>query len=108
MGTDFPVEYLNPLYTYYSAVFRLNANQKEQPAFEIDEQLTPLQAIAGMTISAAKACRLEHRKGSITAGKDADFIVLSQELFISDKNNVLNTKVIKTVVRGKELYNIGD
>lgn len=108
LGTDFPVEYLNPLFTYYSAVFRLNANQEEQPAFEIDEQLTPFQAVAGMTIFAAKACRLEQRKGSITVGKDADFIVLNQDLFTTTKDNVLNTKVLKTVIRGKELYNLGD
>jgi predicted amidohydrolase YtcJ len=104
LGTDFPVEYLNPLFTFYSAVFRENANNKEQAAFLFEERLSPEQALKGMTIWAAKACKLEHRKGSLEKGKDADFVVLDQNLLKADKNSILKTKVMHTYRMGKKVH----
>jgi len=104
LGTDFPVEYLNPLFTYYSAVFRENANNKSQIPFLFSERLSPIQALKGMTIWAAKACKLEHRKGSLEKGKDADFIILSQDLLKAGKEQVLNSKVIHTYRMGKMVF----
>ncbi len=100
LGTDFPVEYLNPLFTFYSAVYRENANDPEMEPFQMEEKLTPLQALKGMTIWAAKACRLEHRKGSIAVGKDADFVIMDTNLLKASKEEVLKTIIITTVRNG--------
>jgi predicted amidohydrolase YtcJ len=103
LGTDFPVEYLNPLYTFYSAVYRENATAPALKPFQKEESLTPMQALQGMTIWAAKACRLEHRKGSLSKGKDADFIILDQDLLNTPKQEVLKTRVLKTYRSGKAM-----
>ena len=104
LGTDFPVEYINPLYTFYSAVFRKNANAPEQAAFMPEERLTCTEALKGMTIWAAKACKLEHRKGSLQVGKDADYVVMNQNLLMAQENTVLKTKVIRVCRMGKTVY----
>ena len=100
LGTDFPVEYLNPLFTFYSAVYRQNANDEDMKPFLLNEKLSPLEALKGMTIWAAKACRLEQRKGSIEIGKDADFVLLDQNLLNCSQNQVLKAKVLKTISAG--------
>lgn len=106
LGTDFPVEYIDPLYTYYSAVFRQSATAPMKSPFLLNESLTPMEAIKGMTIWAAKACKLEHRKGSLAKGMDADFIVLNQDLLNCNQENVLNTKVLMTISSGKLVFKI--
>lgn len=100
LGTDFPVEYLNPLFTFYSAVFRQNANDGDMKPFLVDEKLMPIEALKGMTIWAAKACRLDHRKGSIEIGKDADFVLLNTNLLNCNQASILNAKIIKTISKG--------
>jgi len=106
LGTDFPVEYIDPLYTYYSAVYRQSATSPMDSPFLINESLSPIEAIKGMTIWAAKACKLEHRKGSLAKGMDADFIVLNQDLLSCKQEQVLNTKIVMTVSSGKLVFKI--
>lgn len=57
-----------------------------------------------MTIWAAKACKLEHRKGSLEKGKDADYVVMDKNLLSIKKEEVLKTKVISTYRTGKKVY----
>lgn len=104
LGTDFPVEYINPFYTFYSAVFRLNATKPDQKPFMEKESLTPEQALKGMTIWAARACMLDHRKGSIAIGKDADMVIMDTDLRTASSADVLKTKVIQTYSKGKLVY----
>jgi predicted amidohydrolase YtcJ len=104
LGTDFPVEYINPLYTFYSAVFRQNALQPEQEVFTPEECLSREEALKGMTIWAAKSCFLENRKGSLSVGKDADFVVMDKNLLTVDKADILKTKIRATYSRGKKVY----
>ncbi len=105
LGTDFPVEYIDPFYTIYSAVFRLSATQTLDKPFIIDEHLSIDQTLKGMTIWAAKACRLEHRKGSLTKGKDADFVVINRDFYhLKQGKDILTSEVLMTVVKGKKVY----
>ncbi|HEY1047412.1 MAG TPA: amidohydrolase [Bacteroidia bacterium] len=104
LGTDFPVEYLQPIFTFYSAVFRESAQHPEYGEFLIGEKLSPIEALKGMTIWAAKACKLEHRKGSLESGKDADFVIMDQNLFEPEKDKVLKSKIIATYSRGIKVY----
>lgn len=104
LGTDFPVEYISPIYTFYSAVFRESATTEGQGSFLLAEQLTPEQALKGMTVWAAKACRLEHRKGQLKPGMDADMTILDKNLLKASKAEVKATKVVRTVRAGKTVY----
>ncbi len=73
LGTDFPVEDPNPLHTFYAAVTRKNAEGKPSESFFPDQRLTREEALKGITIWAATAAFEEKEKGSIEAGKFADF-----------------------------------
>jgi len=94
LGTDFPVEQINPLHTFYTAVFREHPSIKDQAAFLIGEALSREEALKGMTTWAAKACRLEHRKGVLKKGMDADFTILDKNILKVSKEDILKTKVV--------------
>src|SRR5690606_32417939 len=104
LGTDFPVEYLQPIYTFYSAVFRQSFLNENQEAFLLGQALSPQEALLGMTAWAAKACHLEHRKGTIKAGMDADFVISNINLLNTQKDLVKMFKVLQTIRAGKTVY----
>ena len=103
-GTDFPIEQVNPLYTYFAAVHRVNLDFIPQEGFQMENALTPEEALRSMTIWAAKASFEENLKGSIEKGKFADFTVLDRDIITSDRQDVPNTKVLRTFVAGEEVY----
>lgn len=100
LGTDFPVEYLQPLFTFYSAVFRKSAQRTNDVAFLIGERLTPEEALKGMTTWAAKSCFLEHRKGQLKIGMDADFVILDKNLLTVTEKECLKTQIVSTFRNG--------
>lgn len=104
LGTDFPVEDLNPLHTFCAAVFR--QNNKLQPAggFQMENALSKQDALRGMTIWAAKSVFEENTKGSIEVGKQADFVVLPTDLMSASADSIYKTKVIYTYVNGERVY----
>lgn len=104
LGTDFPVEDINPFKTFLAAVAR--ADQKGFPAggFQMENALTRKQALLGMTIWAAKAAFEENEKGSLEKGKSADFIVLNTDLLTCPFTAILKTTVLATFVDGKKVY----
>jgi hypothetical protein len=104
LGTDFPVEKINPLNTFYAAVFRKNHEGNPIEGFQKDQALSREQAIKGMTIWPALANFEENEKGSLEIGKSADFTVLNKDLFKIDEQEIKNTKVLKTIVDGEVVY----
>jgi predicted amidohydrolase YtcJ len=105
LGTDFPVEGIAPLNTYFSAVFRANINDPKQTVYLKDESLSPLEALYGITLWAAKACRLEHKKGSLSKGKDADIVILDKDLLKTSQAEFKNIKVKMTISAGQIKHN---
>jgi len=79
-GTDFPIEDISPLYTFYAAVARKHLDGTPAEGFQMENALTREQALRSITIWVAKGCFLEDRKGSIEVGKDADFVILDRDL----------------------------
>ncbi|MBO7082882.1 MAG: amidohydrolase [Bacteroidales bacterium] len=71
-GTDFPIEDISPIKTFNAAV--------DRKGFQMENALTPEQALRSITIWVAKGCFLEDRKGSIEVGKDADYVILEQDI----------------------------
>ncbi|WP_316831371.1 amidohydrolase [Pedobacter aquatilis] len=104
LGTDFPVENINPLLTFYAATVREDAKGFPKGGFQMENALTPEEAIKGMTIWAAKANFEENEKGSLEIGKLADFVILDNDILKSSPQNILKTKVLKTYLNGEKVY----
>ncbi|KAI9059098.1 hypothetical protein FKP32DRAFT_1614248 [Trametes sanguinea] len=107
LGSDFPVEDMNPLAGFYAAITRVSPDgtSPHGPGGWFPEQrMTREEALKGMTLDPAYASFTEDILGSITPGKLADFVVLSQDIMTVPANNVLSTRVIATVMDGKPVY----
>ena len=104
LGTDFPVEEINPIKTFFAAVARKDAKNYPANGFQKENALTREQALRGMTIWAAKASFDEKEKGSLEVGKAADFVVLNQDLMTVAENLILNTNVLETYSNGEMVF----
>ncbi len=104
LGTDFPVENINPIYTFYAAVARKDLNGYPDEGFQIEDALSREDALRGMTIWAAKSAFEEDVKGSIEAGKFADFIVLEDDIITIEIDRIPNLKVMFTYLNGEKVY----
>ena len=103
-GSDFPIENINPFYGIYAAVSRKNFEGEPKNGFMSENSLTLQEAIKASTIWAAKAAFEENKKGSLEAGKLADFIVIDKDIMNIQESGIFKINVIKTYVSGKEVY----
>jgi len=106
LGTDFPVEDISPLKTFYAAVVRKDAKGWPANGFQMENALTREEALRGMTIWAAKANFEENEKGSLEKGKSADFVILDNDLMKEAPEKLLQVKVLKTFVNGEKVYEV--
>ena len=94
-GTDFPIEHVSPIKTFYSSVARKHLT---------DNKLSREEALKSMTIWAAKGYFAEDRKGSIEVGKEADFVILSDDIMTIDDEKIPEVKVVNTFINGEMVY----
>ncbi len=104
LGTDFPVENIDPMLTFYAATIRKDSKGWPEKGFQIENALTREQALRGMTIWAAKGNFEEKEKGSLEVGKFADFIILDRDIIKATPADLLKTKVLSTYVNGEKVY----
>jgi len=104
LGTDFPVENIDPMLTFYAAVVRKDAKGYPENGFQMENALTREEALRGMTIWAAKGSFEEQEKGSIEKGKFADFIILDRDIMTVEGKDLLNARVLKTYVNGEKVF----
>ena len=104
LGTDFPVEDISPFKTFFAAVVRKDAKDFPAGGFQTENAITREQAIRGMTIWAARAAFEEKEKGSLQAGKAADFIMLDKDLMKCAEAEILQTRVLATYINGESVY----
>ena len=104
LGTDFPVEHVSPLKTFYAAVARTTEEQLPEGGFQMGDALTRMEALKGMTLWAAYANFEEEIKGSIEVGKLADMVILKQDIMNIDIHGVPQVEVIATIVDGNIVY----
>ncbi len=104
LGTDFPVENINPFATFFAATVRKDAKNYPQGGFQMENALSKEQTLRGMTIWAAKGNFEEKEKGSLEPGKFADFIILDQDIMKVADHRILKTQVLKTYINGEKVY----
>ena len=92
-GTDFPIEDISPILTFYAAVARKHSDGTPAEGFQMENALTREQALRSITTWVAKGCFLEVRKGCIEVGKDADFVILDRDLMTVAENEIPAAKV---------------
>ena len=101
-GTDYPVEPITPFRGIYAAVTRQSEDGKAQ--YFPEQKLTIDQAIAAYTSGSAFAEYAEKEKGKLQPGMLADLVVLDRDITAIIPAKVLQTKVLRTVVGGKTMY----
>ena len=104
-GTDAPVEKVNPIASFYASVSRRLPNGE---VFFPKQRMTREQALRSYTIDAAYAAFEEDVKGSITPGKLADMVVLSNNITECAEGEIAKTKIAHTIVDGKLVYSASD
>lgn len=102
LGTDFPVEHISPLRTFYAAVYRKDLNEMPGQGFLPSEALSPKEALMGMTLWAAYACFMEDKIGSLEQGKSADFVCFREDVLYH--NRPFDLQVDETWSEGERVY----
>jgi len=103
-GTDFPVEGIEPIKTFYASVARKDTNGEPEEGYMMENALSRMDALKSITIWAAKASFAEKIRGSIEVGKVADFTILNNDILKIPENMILQTKVLYTIVDGKTVF----
>ena len=104
LGTDFPIENISPIETFYAAVARKNKNGMPKNGFQIENALSRWETLKGMTIWAALSNFEEQDKGSLEVNKLADFIILDRNILTIPEDEILETKVKATYINGELVY----
>ena len=101
IGTDVPVEPIDPMANFYAAVTR---KLKDGTTFFPDQKMTREEALRAYTMNGAFAGFEESLKGSLTPGKLADITVLSRDILTCPEDDIPGTEVLYTIVGGQVLY----
>jgi hypothetical protein len=103
LGTDFPIEEVNPMYTFYAAVARKDLKNFPQGGFQPENALTREETLKGMTIWAAYSDFEENEKGSLETGKWADFTIFDDDFMTMPIDKVPTVKPKYTFIKGKQV-----
>lgn len=104
LGTDFPIEDIDPLKTFFAACIRKDDRLFPEEGFQSENKLSKEEALRGMTIWAAIANFEEEKKGSLEIGKDADFVIFNQDIMAVPEEQILNSKVEMTFINGEMVF----
>lgn len=103
LGTDFPVEEVNPMLTFHAAVARKDSKEYPKGGFQMENALTRAETLRGMTIWAAFSNFEEKEKGSLEVGKWADFVMFDQDLMKVEENKIVKMKPTNTYLKGQKV-----
>lgn len=103
LGTDFPIEEVNPMLTFHAAVARKDSKNFPKGGFQMENALTREETLKGMTIWAAYSNFEENEKGSLVVGKWADFVLFDQDIMRINENQILKLKPSQTFLKGVKM-----
>jgi predicted amidohydrolase YtcJ len=103
-GSDFPVERVNPLFSFHAAVSRQDDDNWPPGGWFPEQKMTRDEALKAMTIWAAFAGFQEQVTGSLTPGKYADFVVLDRDIMTVPESEILGTHVTATYIAGRSVF----
>ena len=103
LGTDFPVEEVNPMLTFHAAVARKDTKEYPKGGFQMDNALSRAETLRGMTLWAAYSNFEEKEKGSLEVGKWADFVMYEQDLMKVEENKIVKMKPTNTYLKGQKV-----
>ena len=103
-GSDSPVAPLNPLYGVYAAVTRRTLDEKNAGGWIPEQRISVEETVKAFTWGSAYAEFQDNVKGTLEAGKLADFVILSDDIFTIDPVKIRDARVLLTVVNGKVVY----
>jgi predicted amidohydrolase YtcJ len=107
LGTDWEVAPLDPMQTVYAAVARATLDGKNPDGWFPEQKLTVPETIEAYTMGSAYAEFQDNVKGSITPGKLADLVVLSDDIFTIPPEKIRDVRVLKTILGGKVIFDAG-
>ncbi|WP_257347399.1 amidohydrolase [Pseudalkalibacillus decolorationis] len=103
-GSDAPVELVNPFHGIYAAITRMDREGSPSGGWYPEEKMTREEAVKAFTIWAAEGSFEEEIKGSLEAGKLADFIVIDRNLMKCPEEQLKDIQVLTTVLGGEVVY----
>jgi predicted amidohydrolase YtcJ len=103
-GTDAPVEPLDPIRNFHAAVTRTDEHDKPPGGFDPEERMTREEALRSMTLDGAYASFQERELGAVEAGRRADLVVLSSDIMRMPAEDLMQARVVYTIVAGKVAY----
>jgi predicted amidohydrolase YtcJ len=103
-GTDFPIEKVSPLLTFYAAVSRQDLNGNPPGGFQPENSLTRKEALMSITEWAAKSDFDEDLMGTLEPGKWADFVITDRDIMTIPEKEIPATRVLKTFVHGELVW----
>jgi len=106
-GSDFPVERVNPLYSFHSAVARQDDSNWPPSGWFPEQKMTREEALKSVTIWPAYAAFQETLTGSLTPGKYADFVILDRDIMTIPDADILGTRVTATYIGGRAVFERG-
>jgi predicted amidohydrolase YtcJ len=106
-GTDWDVAPLNPLLTIYAAVTRETLDGKNRQGWFAEQKLAVAEAVEAYTMGSAYAEFQDKDKGSITPGKLADMVLLSDDIFSIAPEQISKVRVLRTFVAGRQVFGQG-
>ncbi|MDR1278894.1 MAG: amidohydrolase [Treponema sp.] len=107
-GSDAPVELVNPYHGFYAAVTRQDRDGQPPEGWYPNQALTREEALRSFTIWGAYAAFAEENRGSLEAGKYADFTVLDRDIMTCPAAEIKDISVLKTVIGGETVYESGN
>ena len=106
-GTDWTVAPLDPMLTIYAAATRRTLDGKNPDGWVPEQKITVAEAVRAYTVGSAFAEFQEGSKGTISIGKLADLVMLSQDVFTIEPREIEKVKVVLTIVDGRIVYDMG-
>ena len=103
LGTDFPVEQVDPMLTFHAAVARKDSKGYPNGGFQKENALSREETLRGMTIWAAYSNFEEKEKGSLEVGKRADFVIYDKDIMKIRESDLLDLKPVSTYIEGAKV-----